>query len=539
VKSRSFSLLILGAALISPLVGHAQSEAQGEDPGKRPYSEFDEGRRKAQIDVILLGRPATRAEYAEAEHKVAADNGRHLLASKESEGWSYAEVGGHRGMEIGADFSNNAGGESKFVIVYKLRSHLDTPPSSGPNQFPKNLIRMEADPRWRGVDLGPFFAANNRLLLDFPVFETAARSAADNGADFLSSSPSAVQAVRQKLSAYSNDALAITIADLGAKKSAITIFGLKESAEAGGLRGDMFIIDKDMNNLEFLLQGKLGSQSFSFENPAAERIVKEISSRLTPGYKLDGPVKRVFVYGSGDFLPKIVESCGGGNCEVVRRARQVEDLYALNTKLEILSRDKVLKNGFLVVNGIPEDERSFSSMGSFEGNHEDWLSYRDAISGLMANYRHVETTSWESLTAELTEGESDVLFLFAHSNGSADFFLGGHRVSLKDMEALPDRSQEQRRRPRLAVLFSCNTGRDPKTRWSLLDWRDGTEVDQLAQILVRKGFVDKVLAPNHAFGPEEGIRVLQSLLQGDNRPLGVDGWVNWAFEPKKFRGPEA
>jgi hypothetical protein len=439
---------------------------------------------------------------------------------------------------VDPDFLNDAAGAGDFVIVRRLHSDVNSPFSSPAIERPMNVIRVEADPGWNEINLGPFFAVNNRLLRDFPVFQSATKAVADSGSDVLSSPVQTVAGVNHRLNAYNDDALAITIADLANQRCAITIFGLKESAKAGGLRGDMFIVHNDMGYLESLLQSKLGSQSFSLNPDPAARAIAQAFMNVLPHYNTEGPVRRVFVYGTGDFVPKIVESCGSGNCEVVRRARQVEDLFALNTKLDLLSRNEVLKSGFAVVNGIPYNEETLAQLGSFSGDLDTWLDYHDSVSGLLANYRHTEATSWTSLANELTQGKQDVLILFAHSNGSADLFLGDRRVSLKDFEALPDREQQEQRTPRFAVLFSCNTGRDPLTKWTFSDWRNERQVDQLAQILVKKGFFDKVLAPNHAFGSDEGIRVLQSLLRGENRPLKMDGWVNWALAAKKRRSPE-
>src|SRR6266852_4940963 len=89
---------------------------------------------------------------------------------------------------------------------------------------------------------------------------------------------------------------------------------------------------------------------------------------------------------------------------------------------------------------------------------------------------------------------------------------------------LPDR-QEPSERPRLAIIVSCNAGKtSSQSLWKRILERNH---DPLGQMLVKKGFVDRVFAPDHDIDAGEALDAARKTLSG-RRQLFLDGWHNWA-----------
>lgn len=116
--------------------------------------------------------------------------------------------------------------------------------------------------------------------------------------------------------------------------------------------------------------------------------------------------------------------------------------------------------------------------------------------------------------------------IVAHSDGKS-FYLNGSRVTIDELAALPSRSPLTSQ-PRLAVLVSCSTaklsGDTPNGFLSTLF----PQKKGLGELLVEKGFVDQVIAPDHEIDQTESLQLLESLkdnvtirsiLQG-----GFSGW---------------
>ena len=105
-------------------------------------------------------------------------------------------------------------------------------------------------------------------------------------------------------------------------------------------------------------------------------------------------------------------------------------------------------------------------------------------------------------------------------------YLNGERMAVQDLKALPSRKTPSHR-PRLAVLISCESGKPASKErgWYELFKR---QTEPLAQILVEKGFVDKVIAPDHNIGADESLTVLHRALDGTRAGSIFKDWINWA-----------
>jgi hypothetical protein len=177
-------------------------------------------------------------------------------------------------------------------------------------------------------------------------------------------------------------------------------------------------------------------------------------------------------------------------------------------------RERVLDPGsLLVVNGLPSTKEAVRSIGLFAGPAENWLRFHDDVDEATKHVTTPQISTKEAFLYELRAGESDLLILVAHSNGSTVYF-NGEEIPLAELEALPKRTGE-RSRPRVAVLLSCYGDPEPKAVPGWQRWLTSPRVtSSLADILVRKGFVDQVIASKRAIQPRETLSVLREALNG-------------------------
>jgi hypothetical protein len=124
------------------------------------------------------------------------------------------------------------------------------------------------------------------------------------------------------------------------------------------------------------------------------------------------------------------------------------------------------------------------------------------------------------LFKELTEGDNDVLFLFAHFDGSA-FYFGKERISLAELEALPSRDLHAER-PRTAILVICNAGKLSPAERSLFR----RQRQSMGEILVKKNLFQKVVAPDHEIESAESLRALSDYLSVNR--IDQKGWMTLA-----------
>jgi hypothetical protein len=107
---------------------------------------------------------------------------------------------------------------------------------------------------------------------------------------------------------------------------------------------------------------------------------------------------------------------------------------------------------------------------------------------------HVATsvTGRSKFFQELSEGQSDVVILPAHSTRS-EFFLNGEKITVKELQNRPARV-EKSSRPRLAVLLACDAGKV-----------NSGSSDALTRFVQRMGFKEE-LSPLGADPDRERVR---------------------------------
>jgi hypothetical protein len=240
------------------------------------------------------------------------------------------------------------------------------------------------------------------------------------------------------------------------------------------------------------------------------------------------PIKRIYYYGEVLEHVDIAQIAKRLNAELIHRdVDDVRDLLHTDSRLNKLAERNFEKDQLTIVNGLPGSRAALMEMGPFIGDPSTWANFRADVDGLLRTRHSTVRTRASDFLQELERGESDMIILIAHSTGPY-LYLNGSKISIRDLMGLKSRTTPSPR-PRLAVLVVCDAGR-PQNHSDRANWmpffRD--KVQPLAKILVDKGFVDKVIAPDHAIQQEESLTILQHALDGARANTLFEGWVNWA-----------
>jgi len=86
---------------------------------------------------------------------------------------------------------------------------------------------------------------------------------------------------------------------------------------------------------------------------------------------------------------------------------------------------------------------------------------------------------------------------------------------MDELENLPERPPNER--GRLAVLIVCNAGKLTGARRGLLRARAAS----LSEVLLRKRFVDAVVAPDHVLGATEAAQAIDALRNSPNLDVAI------------------
>jgi hypothetical protein len=229
---------------------------------------------------------------------------------------------------------------------------------------------------------------------------------------------------------------------------------------------------------------------------------------------------RLYVYG-GD-VPKVDFSKLASDRELtlIRRGPSViKNFIQTDRQLTELASRSLEKETTVALNGIPGSEEELKSMNKPSGAVDTWKTFKLDIAEKIAPHVSGKIETRDELFRELQSGTNDVLFLFAHFDGKALFF-GNERVELKELEAL--RTTRDSSRPRVAVLMACNAGRLSSEARSF--FRRG--VDSLGELLIRKHFFEKVIAPDHEIESTESLGALTAYLSTSK--ISQKGWLTLA-----------
>jgi hypothetical protein len=186
------------------------------------------------------------------------------------------------------------------------------------------------------------------------------------------------------------------------------------------------------------------------------------------------------------------------------------------------------------LNGLPATEGALEAMRFPTTGIEKWQEFHHGVEGRLEGRFGTRITSKKELLQELTTGSNDIVTVVAHNDGKT-LFINGEELTYRELDGIDSRVSPSER-PRLCILISCEAVKisDSEPPSLLKAWRKNRE--SFAELLVRKGFVDRVFAPDHEIQYEETLRVLDHVKSAEKvRDLeSLAGWLHLAELPRKL-----
>jgi hypothetical protein len=199
-------------------------------------------------------------------------------------------------------------------------------------------------------------------------------------------------------------------------------------------------------------------------------------------------------------------------CEVVRRPGRMQKLINnVERRLSQLQNRRLGSMSTTYVNGLPRDEAEAVRAGyqrNQVGELQDAAAKMDELARKFMRWPKHTAPPPPDLRELLLKDDSDVVFIVAHSDVER-IYINGEAVSVEDIKKYPDRFG-QSTRPRVAILLSCYAG-DFNLRKG---WFFRRDVESLAEVLIGKGYFDKVVAPKGEITLSEAVSILKDYFGG-------------------------
>ena len=478
----------------------------------------------------------TQDDFKEYWGKIeVAAQGLQQLSANHAGGWAFiAPSSSWRGTPV---IVNPEGGDkpTKFVLAsLRIPTILRLTDSTNPSTTRRNVIRVrEAEDPWRPLP-SRFFEVNDRFLADMQSLTDAARASREHR----SNKPESMAVPHLK-----DSAIAVITGTKSDGREMLTLFALSDSARTGALIGDTYSISPQHNwryfpsSVEepFPLRSPTPTPtppmpvSNVFSLGTLQELLQPIPiEEIASNRFAESHIKRIYYYGDVLEHVDIAQIAKRLNAELIHRdIDDVRDLLHTDIRLNKLSERSFEKDKLTIVDGLPRNRAAVMEMGPFVADPSAWANFRTQVEGLLRTRTSAVQTRTNDFLRELESGDSDMIILIAHSTGTY-LYLNGGKISIRDLMRLKPRASPSSR-PRLAVLVVCDAGRlhnqGGRENW-IPFLRD--KVEPLARILVNKGFVDKVIAPDHAIQQDESLTVLRRALNGARTNTLFEGWANWA-----------
>lgn len=201
------------------------------------------------------------------------------------------------------------------------------------------------------------------------------------------------------------------------------------------------------------------------------------------------------------------------NCDVIRRNDRItKNIKDTEVRLAQLQDRKLEDAKTVYINGLPRNEAEAVRAG-YQRNEVRGLQNvglnLDELAKQFFNQRTLPSFLPQDLQELFTKGESDVVLIVAHSDKER-IYINGTPVSIDEIKNYPARVTPSSR-PRVVILLSCYGGnfRIEKGPWLLK-----RSIDSLAEVLVSKGYFDKVIAPRDEITPNQVTLILRDYFNG-------------------------
>lgn len=220
------------------------------------------------------------------------------------------------------------------------------------------------------------------------------------------------------------------------------------------------------------------------------------------------------LYMIGDDLEQIdpVKLANRFNCEVLRRpARMQKGLIETESQLTQLTGRQLEPAKTEYVNGLPRNEFEAIFTG-YQRNQVKGLLHAskemDKLAKQFFKRQKLSPAPIQNLQELLVTGESDVVLIVAHSDKER-IYINGTQVTIDEIKNYPNRFMPNHR-PRIGILLSCYGGDLGIQK----GWFLKRNVDSLAEVLVLKGYFDKVVAPKGEITPNQVAKILKDYFSG-------------------------
>ncbi len=295
--------------------------------------------------------------------------------------------------------------------------------------------------------------------------------------------------------------------------------------------------------------GKFGGAAMKLEAPVpschsqaggctmADALVDAIGPWLKPISEGGG---RLYLVGDDLDLLDPTDLARRFNCEVLRRSpRIVKGIKETESRLAQLQTRRLEAEKTVYINGLPRNE--VEAVNSKYQRIEVGVLQRaaadlDGVAKQFFDRQSLTPFLPRDLQELFTSGESDVVIIVAHADKER-IYLNGTPVSIDEIKNYPDRTTPSSR-PRVCILLSCHGANFRIEKgW----WLSRREIESLAEVLVRKGYFDKVVAPRGEITAGGAVPILRDFFSGRLiREIAADHYQQLlqTAELRKRAGPD-
>lgn len=184
--------------------------------------------------------------------------------------------------------------------------------------------------------------------------------------------------------------------------------------------------------------------------------------------------------------------------------RRISQVRTVIDPQSILSSSSFNPANASLCNAIPRTKAELELGGFSTLEAHSWEKFYNQVNVLSEGKFSSIIKSKDELKEEIINGERDIVQIIAHSDGMY-LYIGEERISITDISNWENRIVPLNKR-RDAILIICNAG-NTKIKKGIFRRR----VASLCEQLINKGYVNRVIAPNHEIQKEEVIKILTEL----------------------------
>jgi hypothetical protein len=248
----------------------------------------------------------------------------------------------------------------------------------------------------------------------------------------------------------------------------------------------------------------------------------------------------IFAFGENDngALDKASRTAGA---HLIRRGPSLKtDLVESAKRNAELAKRPIDPTQVSLLNALPSTEKGLESMRFPTTGIAEWKRFHSALETRLAGRFGTRLNSKKDLLEELKSGTNDIITIVAHNDGKT-LFINGEELTYEELDALPQRVIASER-PRFCALISCEAVRlsdlDPDG-WLMSLIRKGVRAlnrESFAELLLKKGFVDQVWAPDHEIQSKETLQIIDDLNSAKKLRdvISTDGWIRLAALRRGF-----